>query len=136
MPRTLAASRGERSVGLFIRARLSCTTFTLRGSDGQSLPYGLSALPLFALFAEARPRHRFETRLRDGMLAGRADAICAAPHTREGLFDGSQKPPVSLMQTDLKFRLGIGIGLVDEITLAASCSWHTGPGGGLGGGRE
>lgn len=64
----------------------------------------LGGLPLLALAAEVRPRHRFKARLRDRLRADRTDAIRARPDPGERLFDRSQKTTVAFMQANLKLR--------------------------------
>ena len=81
-------------------------------------------LPLFALTAEVRPGHRFETNLRDRLLADHTYAKRALSDAIQCLFDRSQETPIGLMQADLKLRLGIGVGLVNQITLPASSCRH------------
>src|SRR5712691_1432165 len=84
------------------------------------------ALLLLAFAAAARPRHRFQTSLRDRPLADLTNPVCALPDPRQRLFDSSQKSPVSLMQLNLQLRFLIGIGLVNHISLQAPCRWHPG----------
>src|SRR5712691_836543 len=84
------------------------------------------ALLLLAFAAAARPRHRFQTSLRDRSLADLTNPVCALPDPRQRLIDSSQKSPVSLMQLNLQLRFLVGIGLVNHISLQAPCCWHQG----------
>jgi hypothetical protein len=51
------------------------------------------------------------------------------------LFNHSQETTIGLMQADLKLRFGIGIGLVNEISLEAPSSWQRSHSFRLGGGQ-
>jgi hypothetical protein len=92
---------------------------------------GGGVLPLLAVAAVARPGHGFESRLGDRLLANLADSVRTMSHPRECFFDGPQKSGVRLMQADLQFRFGIGIGLVNEMALRTSGWWYASFGGGL-----
>jgi hypothetical protein len=84
------------------------------------------ALPLLALTAEVCPRHRFQTNLRDRLLADRTYTIPALFDPIQCLFDRSQETAIGSVQADLKLRLGIGVGLVNQITIPASCCRYRG----------
>jgi hypothetical protein len=60
------------------------------------------------------------------MSARFAHSVGALSDPSECLFDRSCKTPVSSVQTDLQLRFRIGIGLVNEIAVQASCGWHPG----------
>jgi hypothetical protein len=58
-----------------------------RNPDRRSAQSG--GLSLFTLAANVRPRHRFEARLRNELLANHAYSVCALSHPIECLFDCS-----------------------------------------------
>ncbi len=84
------------------------------------------ALEFLALTAKMRPRHCFETDLRNGLLADLTYPVGTLLDPRQRVFDRPRQTPISLVQADLKLRLGIGVGLVNHISRQAPCRWHPG----------
>ncbi len=62
------------------------------------------------------------------MLAHLTHAEWPSSDPGQGPFDRSQETSIRLMQADLKLRFSVGVGLVNEITLPAACSWYKGLG--------
>jgi len=82
----------------------------------------------FAFAAVACPWHRFQTSLRDRLLADLTHPVGTLSDASDCLFDCSQETTVCLVQADLKLRLLIGIRLLNEIALQATCGWYPGSG--------
>jgi hypothetical protein len=74
-------------------------------------------LSFFALTAEVRPRHRFQTSLRDRLLADLTRPVGTLLDPSQCLFDRPRQTPVSSVQTDLKLRFLVGVRLLNEIAL-------------------
>ena len=83
-------------------------------------------LAFLALTTEARPGHRFQTSLRDRLLADHTYSVCPLSDPSECLFDCSQETTIRLVQADLKLRFRIGIGLINHISLQVPGGWHPG----------
>jgi hypothetical protein len=79
---------------------------------------------LFAIPTMARPGHGFQAGPRDRVLASFTNAKRALPDPVECSFDCSQETGICLMQTNLELRFLIGGGLVNRVTMPASCSWN------------
>jgi len=80
-----------------------------------------SALLLFAVDAETRPRDRSQARFGDRFLAHLANAVGPSRDPSKGVLDGAQEPAISLLQADLHCGLACGTGLVSGITVQMSC---------------
>lgn len=79
-------------------------------------------LRLLAVAAMARPGHRFEAHLRDGLLARLADSVGPFPHADECLVNRAPEMRFVLTQAHTQFRLDFGIRYVAEIAFHASSS--------------
>ncbi len=77
---------------------------------------GDSVLEFLALTAKVRPRHCFQTSLRNGLLADLTHPIGTLLDPPQRLFDCPCQTPISSVQVDLKLRFGIGVGLVNQIS--------------------
>jgi hypothetical protein len=87
---------------------------------------GDSVLAFLAVTAKVRPRHCFQTSLRNGLLAELTYPVGTLLDPSQRLFDRPRQTPISSVQSDLKLRLGIGGGLVYHISRQAPCRWHPG----------
>jgi hypothetical protein len=85
-----------------------------------------SALEFLASTAKVRPRHCFQTSLRNGPLADLTHPVSTLLDPSQGLIDRPRQTSISPVQTDLKLGLCIGVGLVNHISRQAACRWHTG----------
>jgi hypothetical protein len=79
------------------------------------------ALPLLALTTKTCPGHSVQAGFRDTMLADRTRAECALPDPSQCLFDRSQEAAIGSVQADLKLCFGLGIGLVNKVSMWAAC---------------
>ena len=77
-----------------------------------------------AVTAEVRPRHRFQARFRDRLLAGLTRAEGAPVDPSQGIFNRARKATVGLVQVDLKLRFGLHCRLVNQVSPWPSCSHH------------
>src|SRR6266851_9812036 len=82
------------------------------------------ALLLFAFAANVRPRHRFQARLRNGLLANHAYSVCALSHPIECLFDSSVARQFDATESaaPLPHRHWLG----QSYLPASPCRWHPG----------
>jgi hypothetical protein len=76
---------------------------------------------LLAFTAVAGPGHGFQSSSRYRLLAHFTHAESALSDSDQGLFDPPQEMSIGLMHTDLKFRFGVGVGLVNEIAVPPAC---------------
>src|SRR3989442_15430936 len=94
---------------------------------------GRLVLSLLTLAAEARPRHSFQSRFGDRLLANLTHAEGAPVDPSQGIFNRSREATVGLVQVDLKLRFGLHCCLVNQVSPWPSRSHHWsqsfGPGG-------
>ena len=72
-------------------------------------------LLLLAVAAVARPRHRFQSGMRDRLLARLTHAECTLPDSSQGFVDRPNEMSIRLMYADLKLRFRIGAGPIHEV---------------------
>jgi hypothetical protein len=64
-----------------------------------------------------RPRHRFQTSLRDRLLTDLTHPVGTLVDPSQRLFDRPRQTAICLVQVDLKLGFLVGIGLFDEIAI-------------------
>ena len=84
----------------------------------------LRAKHLHARAAKLSPRHSFQPGFGNRLIAGYAYAVRSLVHPCERRINRFKELSVGLLHTDLKLRLSVGIGLIDEVAFPAPCSRH------------